>query len=155
MNDSFEPGCYGAVADGCTKDTAAVQAAIDAAAAQGGTVRLEGGIFVCGTLYLKSNVALEITNSATLLASPDIADYGTDTHHNRYRNEPELDRCFLFAQDRGQHSGNRHGKPTHSALYLAHLQRFGCADGVGSCADSDSFGNRVGDMKNSTDGLGQ
>lgn len=60
---------------------------------------LAGGTFVCGTLYLKSNVALEITNSTTLLASPDIADYGTDTHHNRYRNEPELDRCFLFAQD--------------------------------------------------------
>lgn len=62
-------------------------------------MRLAGGTFVCGTLYLKSNVALEITNSATLLASPDIADYGTDTHHNRYRNEPELHRCFLFAQD--------------------------------------------------------
>lgn len=99
MNDSFDPRSYGAMADGHSKDTAAVQAAIDAAAAQGGTLRLAGGTFVCGTLYLKSNVALEITNSATLLASPDIADYGTDTHHNRYRNEPELDRCFLFAQD--------------------------------------------------------
>lgn len=96
MNDSFDPRNYGAMADGHSKDTAAVQAAIDAAAAQGGAVRLAGGTFVCGTLYLKSNVALEITNSATLLASPDIADYGTDTHHNRYRNEPELDRCFLF-----------------------------------------------------------
>lgn len=31
MNDSFNPRCYGAVADGCTKDTAAVQAAINAA----------------------------------------------------------------------------------------------------------------------------
>ena len=95
----FDPRDFGAIADGRTKDTVAVQAAIDAAASHGGTVRLAGGIFVCGTLYLKSNVALEITNSATLLASPDIADYGTDTHHNRYRNEPELDRCFLFAQD--------------------------------------------------------
>ena len=92
MNDIFDPRSYGAMADGHSKDTAAVQAAIDAAAAQGGTVRLAGGTFVCGTLYLKSNVALEITNSATLLASPDIADYGTDTHHNRYRNEQELDR---------------------------------------------------------------
>lgn len=84
MKDIFDPRSYGAVADGRAKDTAAVQGAIDAAAAQGGTVRLAGGTFVCGTLYLKSNVALEITNSATLLASPDIADYGTDTHHNRY-----------------------------------------------------------------------
>ena len=33
MNDSFDPRSYGAVADGHSKDTAAVQAAIDAAAA--------------------------------------------------------------------------------------------------------------------------
>ena len=32
MHDSFDPLSYGAVADGHTKDTAAVQAAIDAAA---------------------------------------------------------------------------------------------------------------------------
>ena len=33
MNDSFDPRSYGAVADGHSKDTIAVQAAIDAAAA--------------------------------------------------------------------------------------------------------------------------
>lgn len=33
MNDSFDPRSYGAMADGHSKDTAAVQAAIDAAAA--------------------------------------------------------------------------------------------------------------------------
>ena len=69
MKDIFDPRSYGAMADGHSKDTATVQAAIDAAAAQGGTVRLAGGTFVCGTLYLKSNVALEITNSTTLLAA--------------------------------------------------------------------------------------
>ena len=95
----LDPRDFGARADGHTKDTAAVQAAIDVAATQSGTVWLVGGVFVCGTLYLKSNVTLEVTNSATLLASPDIADYPADTHHNRYRNEPKLDRCFLFAQD--------------------------------------------------------
>lgn len=131
MHDSFDPRSYGAVADGHTKDTAAVQAAIDAAAAQGGTVRLAGGIFVCGTLYLKSNVALKITNSATLLASPDIADYGTDTHHNRYRNEPELDRCFLFAQDAeniticgsGIIDGNAAAFPNAGSIYRPMLLR--------------------------------
>lgn len=55
--------------------------------------------FLSGTLYLKSYVYLEIAESALLKASPEIFDYGTDTHHNRYRNETELDRCFLFAQD--------------------------------------------------------
>lgn len=131
MKDCFDPRSYGAVADGHSKDTAAVQAAIDAAAAQGGTVRLAGGTFVCGTLYLKSNVALEITNSATLLASPDIADYGTDTHHNRYRNEPELDRCFLFAQDAenvticgsGVIDGNAAAFPNAGSIYRLMLLR--------------------------------
>lgn len=99
MSFVFDPRDFGAVADGVTRDTAAVQAAIDAAAAQGGTVLLAGGRFCCGTLYLKSNLTLEIAAGAVLLASPDIADYGRDTHHNRYRNEPELDRCFLFAAD--------------------------------------------------------
>ena len=131
MNDIFDPRSYGAMADGHSKDTAAVQAAIDAAAAQGGTVRLAGGTFVCGTLYLKSNVALEITNSATLLASPDIADYGTDTHHNRYRNEQELDRCFLFAQDAenvticgsGVIDGNAAAFPNAGSIYRPMLLR--------------------------------
>ena len=40
MDDSFDPRSYGAMADGHSKDTAAVQAAIDAAATQGGTVHL-------------------------------------------------------------------------------------------------------------------
>lgn len=90
LHSCLDPQDYGAIANGTAKDTAAAQAAIDAAAEQGGTVRRAGGVFVCGTLYLKSSVTLEVTASATLLASPDIADYGTNTHHNRYRNEPRL-----------------------------------------------------------------
>lgn len=38
----FDPQDYGAIANGTAKDTAAVQAAIDKAAALGGTVRLAG-----------------------------------------------------------------------------------------------------------------
>lgn len=53
----------------------------------GGRVLLEDGTFLSGTLYLKSYVYLEIAESALLKASPEIFDYGTDTHHNRYRNE--------------------------------------------------------------------
>lgn len=91
---------FGAKADGSFKDTQAVQSAIDTCAKNGGgRVVLEDGVYLCGTLYLKSHVYLEITESALLKASPDIADYGTDTHHNRYRNETELDRCFLFAKE--------------------------------------------------------
>ena len=67
---------FGAVGDGAAKDTAAVQRAIDAAAsAGGGEVRLEDGTFLCGSLYLKSHVALHVGTNAVLKASPDRADY--------------------------------------------------------------------------------
>lgn len=48
---------FGAVGDGVTKDTAAIQAAIDAASsAGGGTVELPSGTYVSGSIWLKSNV---------------------------------------------------------------------------------------------------
>ena len=90
----------GAAGDGKTDDTAAIQKGIDACFQNGGgSVILTDGIYVSGTLYLKSNVRLHITESAVLYASGEIEKYGSDTHHNRYRNEPDMDRCFLYAQD--------------------------------------------------------
>jgi polygalacturonase len=71
---------YGAKADGTTKDTAAIQAAIyDCASAGGGTVTLSGGTFLTGPILLKSHITLDIGKGATLLGSPDRADYGPVT----------------------------------------------------------------------------
>ena len=69
---------YGAKADGATKDTKAIQAAIDDCAG-GGTVKLTGGTFLSGPIVLKSNVTLDIAKGATLLGSPDHADYPSKT----------------------------------------------------------------------------
>jgi len=67
---------YGAKADGATKDTKAIQAAIDdCASAGGGTVRLSGGTFLTGPVLLKSHITLDIAKGAVLLGSPDRADY--------------------------------------------------------------------------------
>ncbi len=68
---------YGAKADGVTKDTKAIQAAIDdcSKAKGGGTVTLSGGTFVSAPIVLKDNVTLEIVKGATLLGSPDHEDY--------------------------------------------------------------------------------
>ena len=96
----FDVFDYGAKGDGETKDTTAIQRAIDDChLSGGGVVLLWGGKFLSGGLYLKSNVRLKVDGSALLMASGDIEDYGEDTHHNRYRNEEALDRCFLYAQD--------------------------------------------------------
>lgn len=67
---------YGAQGDGISKDTAAIQQAIDAAEKRGGgTVTLPPGRYLSGTIHLKSNVTLHLANGATLLASPDNADF--------------------------------------------------------------------------------
>src|SRR5271168_2374918 len=68
---------FGAVGDGTTKDTAAVQKAIDACAAEkkGGTVEVPAGTYVIAPILLKSNVTLHIAKDATLLGSPDHDEY--------------------------------------------------------------------------------
>ena len=75
-----DPHTYGAKADGHTRDTAAIQKAIDTCAAKGTathpvTVYLHGAIFVSGPLTLRSNLTLQIDEGATLLGSTDVADY--------------------------------------------------------------------------------
>ena len=67
---------FGAKGDGVTKDTAAVQSAIDAAAAAGGgTVELDAGTYLSGTVWLKNNVDFHLAAGATLKGSPDPKDY--------------------------------------------------------------------------------
>jgi polygalacturonase len=71
-----DPLDFGAKADGATKDTAAIQKAIDACAAKGGgTVRLNAGTYLSAPIVLKSNIVLQLDKGATLLGSPDHADY--------------------------------------------------------------------------------
>lgn len=66
----------GAVGDGKTKDTAAIQAALDrCAAVGGGTVVVPAGDYLTGSLDLKSNTTLRVEKDATLSGSPDLADY--------------------------------------------------------------------------------
>jgi len=62
---------FGAVGDGVTKDTAAIQRAIDA----GGVAYLPPGEYLTGTLRLRSGGGLEIAPGAVLRGSPDPADY--------------------------------------------------------------------------------
>jgi polygalacturonase len=63
---------YGAVGDGKTLDTAAINKAIDAAnAAGGGTVFFSPGTYLSGSIHLKSNITLYLGQGATIEASSD------------------------------------------------------------------------------------
>ncbi|WP_027343088.1 glycoside hydrolase family 28 protein [Hamadaea tsunoensis] len=64
----------GAIGDGVTDDTAAIQAAIDAAPV-GGTVLLQNGVFLSGTLTLKSDLTFYIAQDAELLGTWDMSRY--------------------------------------------------------------------------------
>jgi polygalacturonase len=67
---------FGAKGDGVTLDTAALQAAIDACTHDhGGVVLVPAGIFVIGTVEMKSNVTLRIAAQGKLLGSADGKQY--------------------------------------------------------------------------------
>ena len=67
---------HGAVGDGRTDDTAAIQKAIDACSgAGGGRVVLDRGTYLIRPIMLKDGVDLHLERSATILASGNLHDY--------------------------------------------------------------------------------
>jgi polygalacturonase len=73
---TFNVRDFGAKGDGKTKDTAALQNALEACASSGGgTVVVPAGIFLTGSIVLGSQTTLKLEMRASLMGSPDIEDY--------------------------------------------------------------------------------
>jgi len=76
MAGSYVVTDFGAVGDGKTLNTAAIQRAVDACAdAGGGRVLIPAGTFVSGPIFLKSNIELHLSPGAVLRGSRDLKDY--------------------------------------------------------------------------------
>lgn len=94
---------FGAVGDGKTMNTEAIQRAVDTCSENGGgRVVVGAGIYMSGSISLRSGVDLHIEQDGTLLGSPDWNDYpekGNLKHVDtsglpRYRNA-----SFIFAEE--------------------------------------------------------
>lgn len=107
----------GAIGDGKTLDTVAIQKAIDSCTVtlypQGCKVSVSGGVFKTGALFLHSDMTLEIAEGATLLGSDDPAQYPLDKGYYLYpytdnqlpKRPPSLINA-LEAEDKGSsHAG--------------------------------------------------
>jgi len=67
---------FGAIPDNLTVNTSFIQKAIDSCSSQGGgTVYVPSGVFITGTIEIKSNVNLYLETGAELKGSPYITDY--------------------------------------------------------------------------------
>ena len=75
-NKIFKVNDYGALADGKTLNTKAIQDAIDACAAKGGgIVSFENGTYLTGSVFVKKGVNFQIGKGVEIRGSQNIEDY--------------------------------------------------------------------------------
>jgi hypothetical protein len=93
---TFNVSDFGAIADGKTLTTDALQKTIDACShAGGGIVRFGAGTYLTGPLTLASNLDLDLQKGALLLISNNPSDYKTNA--GRFQNCIEADNCHDLA----------------------------------------------------------
>ena len=98
----FDITTHGAKGDGTTLNTQMIQQAVDAChEAGGGVVSVPKGVFLTGSLRLKSGVVLRVEKDAILRGSPKIADYAVETAELHWFDAQ--DRLNMFKSINTQH----------------------------------------------------
>jgi polygalacturonase len=98
----FDIRTYGAVGDGKTVDTPAINKAIEAAAAAGGgTVLFPAGTWLCFSIHLKSHVALHLGQGSTILAADSPLPDATTGYNGGTYDAAEPDTAWDAYQDYG------------------------------------------------------
>ena len=95
----YDIGSLGAVGDGVTDNTGVIQNAINACARTGGQVYFPKGTYLSGTLVLKSNVTLFISEGATLLGSTVIGKYPHLDGGIHFYGEKWAQQSLIFARN--------------------------------------------------------
>ncbi len=94
----FDVRRFGAAGDGKKLETAALQAAIDACAAAGGTVYFPSGTYLSGTLILRSRVRLFLDTGAVLLGSSNLDHYPPQIPAFRSYTDNYTEKSLLYAE---------------------------------------------------------
>lgn len=90
---------FGAVGDGTTLETAALQRAINTCAeAGGGTVFCPPGNYLTGTLVLRSHVTLELSAGCTIWGSTNLDDYPPHVPEFRSYTDNYTERSLIYAE---------------------------------------------------------
>ena len=102
-------GDFGAVGDGITLDTAAVQKALDCCKKNGGTVVVPGGkTYKIGTIQIYSNTELYLESGAVLKQSDRIEDLRSISIVDKSNNETDIPSYINCEYN---------GKPAHYFIY--------------------------------------
>jgi len=100
--DLFDIRTYGALGDGKTVDTPAINKAIEAAAAaDGGTVLFPAGTWLCFSIHLKSHVALYLAQGSTILAADSPLPDGATGYNGGTYDAAEPNTAWDAYQDYG------------------------------------------------------
>jgi hypothetical protein len=142
---TFDIREFGAVGDGRTLDTAAINKAVEACAvAGGGRVVFPAGKYLSGTVRLKSGVTLHIEHGATLLGSPDRKDY---EHFNPPPKAPAAKRPIwhdLLREDLQLAAGSQTPESKWPIWHQALIMADG-AENIGISGQGTIDGNKVFD----------